>query len=128
MIDKETEVFNAVAKGLRAEFKGVYVVGTELTTTPPRFPAVSFIQTNNSVVSTYSTFSSLENVVKEDYKAEVYSNLEKGKDAQTKAIAEAISDIMSALGYERTFCEPIANADATVGRRVLRFIKNTVTL
>ena len=128
MIDKESEVYEAVSSGLRKKYKSIYIIGTELTTTPPRFPAVSFIQTNNSIVGTYSTFSGLENVVKEDYKAEVYSNLEKGKEQQTKEIAMAISDILTGLGYERTFCEPIANADATVSRRVLRFVKNTVTL
>lgn len=127
MIDKESEVYEAVSSGLRKKYKSIYIIGTELTTTPPRFPAVSFIQTNNSIVGTYSTFSGLENVVKEDYKAEVYSNLEKGKEQQTKEIAMAISDILTGLGYERTFCEPIANADATVSRRVLRFVKNTVT-
>lgn len=127
MIDKENEVFQAVATGLRAKYKNIYIVGTELVTTPPRFPAVSFIQTNNSVREIYSTFHRLENVVKEDYKAEVYSNLENGKEAQTKEITMSISDIMSDLGYERTFCEPVANIDATVSRRVSRFTKNNVT-
>ena len=126
MIDKEKEIFDTVAKALRAKFKGIYVVGTELTSTPPKFPAVSFIQTNNTVRTEHSTFNSLENVVREDYKAEVYSNLEKGKEAQTKEISAYMSDVMSGLGYERTFCEPIANADATISRRVSRYIKNNV--
>ena len=126
MIDKESEVFKTVSSGLRKKYKSIYVVGTELTTTPPRFPAVSIVQTNNSVRTEYSTFDSIENVVKEDYKAEVYSNLEKGKEAQAKEISMEISDIMGNLGYERTFCEPIANIDATVSRRVSRFSKNNV--
>ena len=78
MIDKEDEVFGAVAKRLREKHKSIYVVGTELTSAPPRFPAVSIVQTNSAVKSEYSTFDSLENVVREDYKAEVFSNLEKG--------------------------------------------------
>lgn len=127
MIDKENDVFTAVSNGLRKKYKGIYIVGTELVTSPPRFPAVSLIQTNNSVRPEYSTFDRLENVVKEDYKAEVYSNLEKGKEAQTKEITAEISEIMHSLGYERTFCEPVANLDATIGRRVSRFVKNNVT-
>ena len=126
MIDKENEVFTAVANALRSKFKDIYVVGTELTSTPPRFPAVSFVQTNNAISTQHSTFDSLENVVREDYKAEVYSNLEKGKEALTKEISAYISDVMSGLGYIRTFCEPIANADATISRRVSRYIKNNV--
>ena len=70
MIDKESEIFAAVAKALRAKFEGIYVIGAEMTSTPPKFPAVSFVQTNNAIRNEYSTFNSLENVVNEDYKAE----------------------------------------------------------
>lgn len=126
MIDKEDEVFNAVANALRAKYKSIYVVGTELTSTPPRFPAVSLVQTNNIIRTEHATFDSLENVVREDYKAEVFSNLEKGKETQTKEITSVISDVMCDLGYERTFCEPIANGDPTINRRVSRYIKNNV--
>lgn len=126
MIDKESEIFAAVAKALRAKFKGIYVIGAEMTSTPPKFPAVSFVQTNNAIRNEYSTFDSLENVVNEDYKAEVCSNLEKGKEAQTKEITAVISDVMSSLGYERTFCEVIPNTDITVNRRMSRYRKNNV--
>ena len=126
MIDKEQEIFDAVAKKLREKFPKIYVVGTEILSAPPRFPSVSFVQTNNSIENKHSTFSSLENVVKEDYKAEVFSNLTKGKEAQTKEITNVISDVMCELGYERTFCEPIPNADATIGRRVSRYTNRNV--
>ena len=124
MIDKEKELFNEISSALRLHFKGIYVIGAEMSPTPPRFPAVSFVQTNNAVRGEYSTFDSLENVVSEDYKAEVYSNLEKGKEAQTKEITAVISDVMSGLGYERTFCEVVPNADSTINRRMSRYRKN----
>ena len=126
MIDKEPEIFEAIAKELRAKFSGIYVIGAELSSNPPRFPAVSLVQANNMIRNEFSTFSSLENVVREDYKAEVCSNLEKGKEAQTKEITRVISDVMGSFGYERTFCEPIVNADATVSRRMSRYTKNNV--
>ena len=126
MIDKENEIFKAVAKELRAKFKGIYVIGAEMSDSPSKFPAVSFIQTNNSTKTEYSTFYSLENVVSEDYKAEVYSNLEKGKETQTKEITKVISDVMCELGYERTFCEVVPNADSTINRRMSRYRKNNV--
>ena len=124
MIDKEKELFNEVSTALRRHFKGIYVIGAEMSSAPPKFPAVSFVQTNNAVRGSYSTFDSLENVVSEDYKAEVFSNLEKGKEAQTKDITAVISDIMSALGYERTFCEVVPNNDSTINRRMSRYRKN----
>lgn len=126
MIDKEKEIFDTVANKLRAKFNDIYVVGTELTSTPPRFPAVSLIQTNNSIRNEHATFYCLENVVSEDYKAEVFSNLEEGKEAQTKEITSVISDVMRDLEYARTFCEVIVNADPTINRRVSRYRKNNV--
>ena len=126
MIDKEKEIFKAVSTVLRQKFKGIYVIGAEMSDAPSKFPAVSFVQTNNAVKSNFSTFDGLENVVTEDYKAEVFSNLEKGKETQTKEITAVISDAMSELGYERTFCEVVPNTDATINRRMSRYRKNNV--
>ena len=127
MIDKEKELFNEISTALRRHFKGIYVIGAEMSPTPPKFPAVSFVQTNNAVRGMFSTFDSLENVVSEDYKAEVFSNLESGKEAQTKEITCVISDVMSSLGYERTFCEVVPNVDSTINRRMSRYKKiNTI--
>ena len=126
MIDKENEIFKAVSTALRKKFKGIYVIGAEMSPTPPKFPAVSFVQTNNTTKTEFATFNSLENVVTEDYKAEVYSNLEKGKEAQTKEITSIISDIMGGLGYVRTFCEVVPNTDSTINRRMSRYRKNNV--
>ena len=126
MIDKENEIFKAVSTALRKKIKGIYVIGAEMSPTPPKFPAVSFVQTNNTTKTEFATFNSLENVVTEDYKAEVYSNLEKGKEAQTKEITGVISDIMSELGYVRTFCEIVPNTDSTINRRMSRYRKNNV--
>jgi hypothetical protein len=126
LIDKEKEVFALVASALREKFKSIYVSGAELTDAPPKFPAVSFVQTNSATKNQYATFDCLENVVGEEYKAEVYSNLSKGKEAQTKEIVSVISDVLSALGYERTFCEMVPNTDSTISRRMARFRKENV--
>ena len=126
MIDKESEIFKTVSTALRQKITGIYVIGAELSDTPPKFPAVSFVQTNNAIKTQHSTFDSLENVVTEDYKAEVFSNLTKGKEAQTKEITSVISDVMSGLGYERTFCEMVPNTDSTINRRMSRYRKNNV--
>ena len=126
MIDKEKEIFEAVATALRKNFKSIYVIGAEMSPTPPKFPAVSFIQTNNAIKTEHATFLSLENVASEDYKAEVFSNLERGKEAETKEITRVISDVMSSLGYMRTFCEVVPNTDSTINRRLSRYRKNNV--
>lgn len=125
MIDKENEIFKAVANALHEKYD-IYVIGAEISDSPPKFPAVSFIQTNNMTKTNFSTFLSLENVVQEEYKAEVYSNLQTGKEAQTKEITKVISDCLATLGYERTFCEMVPNTDPTINRRLSRFRKNNV--
>lgn len=126
MIDKEKDIFALVSEKLRSKYSKIYVIGAEIANTPPQFPAVSFVQTNNATNNGYSTFDNLENVVREDYKAEVYSNLETGKEIQTKEITFLISDVMTENGYERTFCEPIVNNDVTIHRRMSRYQKNNV--
>ena len=126
MIDKEKEVFEFISKRLRKKFPGIYVIGTEIVSAPPQFPAVSLVQTNSAIQGRYSTFNSLENVAKEDFKAEVFSNLITGKEAQTKEITAEISDGMCEMNYERTFCEPIPNADATIHRRMSRYTNKNV--
>ena len=125
MIDKENEIFKAVAKALHDKFN-IYVIGAEMSDAPPKFPAVSFVQTNNATKTNYSTFNSLENVVSEDYKAEVFSNLTTGKEAQTKEITKVISDCLASLGYERTFCEMVPNVDSTISRRISKYRKSNV--
>lgn len=126
MIDKEMEIFEAVAFTLRNKFKSIFVYGVELSDMPPKFPAVSFVQTNNATNTAYATFDRLENVVKEEYKAEVYSNLSKGKEAETKEIIKLLSEVMAGFGYERTFCEMVPNGDSTISRRIARFRKQNV--
>jgi hypothetical protein len=126
LIDKENEVFKVVAAALRKQVTSIYIIGAEMSSAPPKFPAVSFMQTNNAVKAEYSTFDSLENVAQEDYKAEVFSNLETGKEAQTKEITSIISDVMRELGYVRTFCEIVPNNDSTINRRMSRYRKNNV--
>ena len=125
MIDYEKDIFNLVAKKLHDTFD-IYVIGAEISDSPPKFPAVSFVQTNNANKTNFSTFNSFENVVQEEYKAEVYSNLQTGKEAQTKEITKVISDVMQTLGYERTFCEMVPNTDSTICRRMSRYRKNNV--
>ena len=125
MIDYEKDTIELVANALRVKFD-VYVIGAEISDSPPKFPAVSIIQTNNANKTNYSTFNSLENVVQEDYKAEVYSNLQTGKEAQTKEITKVISDCLAILGYERIFCEMVPNTDSTISRRLSRYRKSNV--
>ncbi len=126
MTDYEDIIYDAVSTALRSVFDGIFITGVEITDTPPQFPAVSIIQLNSTVNDKYSTFEKVDNVAAEEYKFDIYSNLESQKDAkqQTKDIIAAIDGVMSDLFYIRTFCQPIPGVDSKNTRRVARY-KNT---
>lgn len=121
MIDKELEVFNSVADKLREKYSTIYIVGDELVNTPKTFPAVVLRKSSSSINKNFSTFDNIENVVRETYYCTIYSNLERGKTAQCKEIANEINEVMNELRYARTYEEQIFNADPSIGRRVLKF-------
>ncbi len=129
MIDNENNVFKAVSDGLRKQTPQLFIIGTEITSMPPQFPAVTVVLTNNEINTRYAAFDHRENVVIEEYKIEVYSNLQGEYDRfmQAKFIARRICDIMDSIDYVRTFDRPVPNADATISRRVLRFRKRNLT-
>lgn len=130
MIDNEAIIFEAVAEALRNNFDPVFVSGVELVDTPPQFPAVSIVQTDNKVTTQGSTFDYVENVVTETYTFNIFSNLENLAEAkaQTKLVASVIDEVMSGLYYPRVFCQPIANADTKISRLVARYTKSDVTM
>jgi hypothetical protein len=113
MIDNENLVYDTVSSALRDAFDSIFIVGTELTDKPPRFPAVSIVQKNSMANEKYSTFDKVENAAIEEYEFGVYSNLENQAEAkrQVKEITAVIDGVMSGLFYIRTFCRPVPNAD-----------------
>ena len=118
-----------VSDALRVRFDTIYITGVELTSMPPRFPAVSIVMMDTTVNERGSTFEKVDNVFTEAYTFNAFSNLENQKEAkdQAKAITEVIDEVMSDLLYIRSFCGPVSNADPTITRRVARYKKNNVT-
>ncbi len=130
MIDNENLVYDTVSAALRDAFDGIFIVGVEITDTPPQFPAVSIVKKNSATNDKYSTFESVENAVIEEYEFAVHSNLESQTEAkrQTKEIIAVINGVMSDLYYIRTFCQPIPNADKKFNRIIARHKRNNVVI
>ena len=129
MIDCEEIVFERVSNALRAKFDNIFITGVELTDVPPQFPATSIVQTDSGVNKKYSTFDSVDNVDSEEYKFDVYSNLEEQKSAkqQTKGIIAVIDGVMSDLYFIRVFCQPVPSADSKYTRHIARYTKTNIT-
>lgn len=121
VIDVENQVFNNVAKALRAEFKGIFVVSTD-TDAPSSFPAVCFWEQSNVPCAKTQTAHSRENSAELMYQGGIYSNLVSGGKQQCRKIAAVIDREMTKMGFIRTFGQPVLNpADTSISRYVLRY-------
>ena len=121
MIDHENEVYTAVRHALKAEFPDI-AVSSEYRQVAEKLPHVYFEEIANSVVRSTQDSGCLENHVRVNYNAEVFSGKVNGKKAEAKAIAAVIDDTMQRLGFTRTLKEPFPNeSDATIYRIVMRY-------
>lgn len=127
MTDKENELFADIASELRKQFDGIYIIGKQLSSEPPRFPAVSIIQENNTVNTRYSTFNELENVACITQYIEIYSNDREQKEEICKSISIVIDDVLKTRGYCRSLNQPMINVDDSIARRVMRYKKEIET-
>lgn len=121
MIDIETEVFSIVSAEVRKKYQKIYMTG-EYVKSPPSFPCVSLIETDNQVYRNTRDSGCIENHVQVLYEVNVYSNKTSGKKTECKAIIALIDSKMEALGFTRTLMNPVPNEeDATVYRMVARY-------
>jgi hypothetical protein len=127
VIDKEDGLFAEIANELRKQFRDIYIIGKQLSSEPPRFPAVSIIQENNVVNKRYSTFDEMENVAHITQYIEIYSNDKEQKEEICKSISLAIDNVLKTNGYCRMINQPMVNADDTIARRIMRYKKENET-
>lgn len=123
MIDIESKVFTTVATALRDAYgaANIYVAG-EYVPQPPRFPAVFIVEMDNSVDVRGRDTANIENFADVMYQVDVYSNKNTGKKAQAKEIIALADEQFAALGFTRTFLNPVQNLnDATVYRMTARY-------
>lgn len=121
MIDIESEVFNIVSKATRAKYPKIYMTG-EYVKSPPSFPCVSLIETDNQIYRNTRDSGTIENHAQVLYEVNVYSNKTSGKKAECKAIIAFIDTQMEAIGFTRTLMNPVPNEeDATIYRMIARY-------
>lgn len=120
MIDIENDIFDYVAKRIRATHSGCYVTG-EFVETPAKFPAVTLVEADNRVLERMRT-NNIENAVSVMWEMNIYSNKASGRKSEAKAIANTADDVFAEIGFTRTFREQIPNLrDATIYRIVCRY-------
>ena len=121
MVNVENEIFDIVAKAVRAVYPDIYISG-EYVNSPPKFPAVSIIEMDNSAYTRTQTNDSVENHAVLMYEVNVYSNKQSGKKSECKSISALIDNEFAALGFSRSMLQPIPNMDdATIYRITGRY-------
>lgn len=121
MIDIEEEVFGIVATKVREQYPKIFMVG-EYVKAPPSFPCASLVQMDNHHDVSTQTTDCMENHADVMFELNVYSNKNKGKKAECKAIAVLIDSELARLGFTRTMLNPIPNMDsATIYRMIGRY-------
>lgn len=121
MIDVESAVFQKCADAFRAAYPNGFIAG-EYVSQPPKFPAVMVVEMDNNIDERAMDNGNVENAVNVMYQVDVFSNLNKGKKAQAKAIIALIDDVLAQYRFIRTFCNPIQNMnDATIYRMTARY-------
>ena len=121
MINVEQEIFNIVAKAVRSVYPDIYISG-EYVKSPPKFPAVSLVEMDNSAYIRTQSSDSVENHAELMYEVNIYSNKTSGKKSECRAIATLIDNELAALGFSRTMLQPIPNMDdATIYRITGRY-------
>lgn len=121
MIDIESELFSLVSAVVRAKYPKIYMTG-EYVKSPPSFPCVSLIETDNQIYRNTRDSGAIENHAQVLYEVNVYSNKTSGKKTECKAIIALIDSKMESLGFTRTLMNPVPNEeDATVYRMTARY-------
>ena len=118
----EDELFTKLATALRSRFSGVYVTG-EYINAPSKFPAVFIVEMDNAVNRAGRDTGGIEHFSDVMYQVDIFSNKNKGKKSECKAIAAFVDEQFAALGFTRTYLNPVTNMDdATIYRMTGRWI------
>lgn len=122
MIDIESFLFSRIAGVLRSSYEGIFVSG-EYVDSPAKFPAVTIVESDNSVLQKMRTAApNLENAVSLMYEVNIYTNTEGFKKSEAKDILETVDSEFSKLGFTRTMSNPISNLqDAKIFRIIARY-------
>lgn len=120
MIDVENIVFDTVVDALREQYKDIFVSG-EPVDSPAKFPAVTIVESDNSIYAKMST-SEIENAVTLMYEVNVYTNTIGYKKSEAKKIMNFICDKFKEMGFSRSLCGPVTNfQDEKIYRMLARF-------
>ena len=120
MIDFENDVLTRVANDLSSSFPSCTFIGSTQYY-PANFPCVTGEEADNYTNVSSEDSGSNDNNANVMYEFNVYSNKRTGKKEEARAIAGAICNTMSVLGFTRTTLRPFNDNNGSLYRIVIRF-------
>ena len=100
MSDNEQQIYMQISNKIKEKYLNAQITNQKLSINQTKYPAVSIVLTNNSVLSQYSTFDQIESVCNEVFEFEVANSHESGM-SDVKAILMIIDEQMNEFGYLR---------------------------
>lgn len=100
MINVLNEVFDTVAKAVRAAHPGTTVTG-EYTRKPSNFPTVTLDEIENVTVEELADSSNQESYSGLTYRLQVFSNKQSGKKSEARDLFITADAVMRAIGFRR---------------------------
>lgn len=100
MIDYSSQIFTAVANGVRSAHPKTKVIG-EYVRRPSEFPTVTLDETSNVVIGRLEDSSQTEKFAGVTYRLQVFSNKQNGKRAEARTIFTTADAAMRNMGFRR---------------------------
>ena len=100
MIDFANEIYDTFAKGVKAQHKDCKTSG-EYIRTPSAFPAATLDEIKNVSVDRLEDSSNEEKFAEVGYRLQVFSNKQKGKKAEARAIFATADSLLRGMGLKR---------------------------
>lgn len=122
MSDNEQQIYTQISNKIKEAYLDAVITNQKLPINQTKYPAVSIVLTDNSVLSNYSTFDQIENVCNEVFEFEVANSLESGM-SDVKAILTIIDEKMNEFGYLRMELGLIEDKEINDIRRLAKYEK-----
>ena len=122
MSDNEQQIYMQISNKIKEKYLDAQITNQKLSINQTKYPAVSIVLTNNSVVSQYSTFDQIESVCNEVFEFEVANSHESGM-SDVKAILMIIDEQMNEFGYLRIQQGLIEDKEINDIRRLAKYEK-----
>ena len=114
MIDHLNEIFNTVAKAVRASHKGITFTG-EYIRNPSKFPTATLDEIENVTAESLVDSSDKEKYAALKYRLQVFSNKQSGKKAEARGIFVTADNALRGLGFRRkTYTTTPETYDSTI--------------